>query len=48
MKHLEDTNMKEYRKKEKLKRLLDSLILEAKLPDKMVVEMLEELIKLYK
>jgi len=40
--------MKEYRKKEKLKRLIDSLILEAKINDKLTVEMLEELIKLYK
>ena len=40
--------MNEYRKKEKLKRLIDSLILEAKINDKLTVEMLEELIKLYK
>ena len=40
--------MNEYRKKEKLKRLIDSLILEAKINDKLNVEMLEELIKLYK
>ncbi len=43
-----NTNMNEYRKKEKLKRLIDSLILEAKINDKLTVEMLEELIKLYK
>jgi hypothetical protein len=40
--------MNEYRKKEKLKRLIDSLILEAKINDKLTVEMLEELIILYK
>lgn len=40
--------MNEYRKKEKLKRLIDSLILEAKINDKITVEMLEELINLYK
>jgi hypothetical protein len=40
--------MNEYRKKEKLKRLIDSLILEAKINDKLTVEMLEELIKLHK
>lgn len=40
--------MNEYRKKEKLKRLIDTLILESKIHDKLVIEMLEELIKLYK
>lgn len=40
--------MNEYRKKEKLKRLIDTLILESKINDKLTVEMLEELIKLYK
>lgn len=40
--------IKEYILKEKLKKKLDTLILESDVSPKIVVEMLEELINLYK
>jgi len=40
--------LKEYRLKEKLKKQIDKEILESNLPVKSVIEMLEELINLYK
>ena len=40
--------LKEYRLKEKLKKQIDKDILESNLPVKSVIEMLEELINLYK
>ena len=40
--------IKEYRLKEELKKEMDKLILENNLSPKIVVEMLEELINLYK
>jgi hypothetical protein len=40
--------LKEYRLREKLKKQLDKEILESNLSPKTVVEMLEELINLYK
>jgi hypothetical protein len=40
--------LKEYRLKEELKKQIDKEILESNLPIKSVIEMLEELINLYK
>jgi len=40
--------LKEYRLREKLKKQLDKEILESNLPIKSIIEMLEELINLYK
>lgn len=40
--------LKEYRLKEELKKQIDKEILESNLPIKSVIEMLEEIINLYK